>query len=68
MLSSFMPETLTKSISELVCRVPPRLKPRPPGPLSTQFDEGLPSSAGVVTSRINSISHRVSLKNFMTLL
>ncbi|KAF2900980.1 hypothetical protein ILUMI_05198 [Ignelater luminosus] len=58
-LNSFMPETLTKSISEIMCRVPPTLKPRPPGPLSTQFDEGLPSSAGVVTSRINSISHRL---------
>lgn len=59
-LDSLLPETVSKAVSDLLLRPPPKLKPRPPGPLSTVFDEGVPSSAGNVTAKINSISHRVS--------
>lgn len=41
-------------------RPPPRLKPRPPGMLSSVFDDGIPSSAGEITAKINSVAHRVS--------
>ncbi|KAK4880797.1 hypothetical protein RN001_008943 [Aquatica leii] len=59
-LSGSIPELLTRSINDIMCRTPPVLKPRPPGPLSTQFNEGLPSTAGSVTSKVNSISHRLT--------
>ncbi|VEN33561.1 unnamed protein product [Callosobruchus maculatus] len=58
-LHSVLPENLSRAVSELLLKPPPRLKPRPPGMLSTVFDEGIPSSAGSVTTRINSIAHRM---------
>ncbi|CAH1991479.1 unnamed protein product [Acanthoscelides obtectus] len=58
-LHSVLPESLSRAVSELLLKPPPRLKPRPPGMLSAVFDEGTPSSAGCVTSRINSIAHRM---------
>lgn len=63
LLADIVPENVTRAICDILCRPPPKLKPRPPGPLSAQFEEGLPSSAGVITNRINSISHRVSFSN-----
>lgn len=57
-----VPESVSKAISEVLCRPPPKLKPRPPGPLSQVFDSGNPSSAGPISAKINSISHRVSLQ------
>ncbi|KAB0797523.1 hypothetical protein PPYR_08516 [Photinus pyralis] len=59
-VSSAVPENVSKAINEIMLGVPPKLKPRPPGPLSTHFDDGVPSSAGVVTSKVNSISHRLN--------
>lgn len=59
-LNSLLPETVSKAVSDLLLRPPPKLRPRPPGPLSTVFDEGVPSSAGNVTAKVNSIAHRVS--------
>lgn len=58
-LNCFMPEQVSRAVSDLLCRPPPKLKPRPPGALSCNFDEGLPSSAGRVTSKINSVAHKV---------
>lgn len=58
-ISSGVPERVLINIAEIMNHGPPKLRPRPPGPLSIQLDQGLPSSAGVVTSQINSISHRV---------
>lgn len=60
-LNNLIPESVSRAVSDLLLRPPPRLKPRPPGALSTNFDEGIPSSAGNVTSKINSISHRVRI-------
>ena len=51
--------SITKAVGDMLCKAPPRLKPRPPGPLSNYYDEGSPSSAGPTTNLINSISHRV---------
>ncbi|KAK9879448.1 hypothetical protein WA026_006518 [Henosepilachna vigintioctopunctata] len=59
LLHSMVPESVSRAISEVLCRPPPRLKPRPPGPLSQVFDSGNPSSAGPVSAKINSISHRL---------
>lgn len=54
-------EDLSRVIGDIMCnKVPPKLKPKPPGPLSTHFDEGNPSSAGPVTKVINSVSHRLA--------
>lgn len=58
-LSGYVPDNISKSISELIHRAPPKLKPRPPGPLTTSYESGLPSSAGRVTSVINSVAHKV---------
>lgn len=60
-LNSLVPESVSRAVSDLLIRAPPRLKPRPPGPLSTVFDEGVPSSAGSVTAKINSVAYRVSV-------
>ncbi|KAK5646696.1 hypothetical protein RI129_005160 [Pyrocoelia pectoralis] len=59
-ISASVPENVSRAINDIMCGTPPRLKPRPPGPLSTHFDEGIPSSAGSVTSKVNSISHRLN--------
>ncbi|KAJ8920734.1 hypothetical protein NQ315_004873 [Exocentrus adspersus] len=58
-LNSILPESVSRAVSDLLLRGPPKLKPRPPGPLSTVFDEGIPSTAGNVTARINSVAHRL---------
>nr|CAI5841505.1 unnamed protein product [Callosobruchus analis] len=58
-LHSVLPENLSRAVSELLLKPPPRLRPRPPGMLSTVFDEGIPSSAGTIASRINSVAHRM---------
>lgn len=59
-MTGYIPEHISKSISELMHRAPPKLKPRPPGPLSNSFDPGMPSTAGRVTGVINSVAHKVS--------
>lgn len=59
-LNSLGAENISKAVSEIIKKPPPKLKPRPPGALSQQFSEGLPSSAGPVTSRINSVAHKLS--------
>ncbi|XP_045471324.1 protein kinase C-binding protein 1 isoform X2 [Harmonia axyridis] len=59
LLHSMVPESVSKAISEVLCRPPPKLRPRPPGPLSQVFDSGNPSNAGPVSAKINSISHRL---------
>lgn len=53
-------EDVCKTVGDMLCKPPPKLKPKPPGPLSTYFDEGNPSSAGPVTKSINSVAHRLS--------
>ncbi|XP_017783815.1 PREDICTED: protein kinase C-binding protein 1 isoform X2 [Nicrophorus vespilloides] len=50
----------SRNINDVFHKLPPRLKPRPPGPLSQHFEESIPSSAGPVTAKINSISHKLS--------
>lgn len=67
-LADISPDHMSKVVSEIFCRPPPKLLPRPPGVLSTTFSEGLPSSAGNVTAKINSISHRVSANGCIFLL
>ncbi|KAL3280861.1 hypothetical protein HHI36_004089 [Cryptolaemus montrouzieri] len=59
LLHSMVPESVSRAISEVLCRPPPKLRPRPPGPLSQVFDSGNPSSAGSISAKINSISHRL---------
>ncbi|KAF5295410.1 hypothetical protein FQA39_LY13071 [Lamprigera yunnana] len=59
-ISRLITEPLARSLSEIINHAPPKLKPRPPGALSTQFSEGIPSSAGNVTNKVNSISHRLN--------
>ncbi|KAG5896812.1 hypothetical protein JTB14_032054 [Gonioctena quinquepunctata] len=58
-LNSILTENVSRAVSDLLMRPPPKLKPRPPGILNQMFDEGTPSSAGTVTTRINSIAHRM---------
>ncbi|XP_050306700.1 protein kinase C-binding protein 1 isoform X2 [Anthonomus grandis grandis] len=58
-LNSVAHENISRAVSEIIRRPPPKLKPRPPGPLSQQFNEGTPSTAGPVTARVNSIAHRL---------
>ncbi|XP_018570944.1 protein kinase C-binding protein 1 isoform X2 [Anoplophora glabripennis] len=58
-LNGLLPETVSRAVSDLLLRAPPKLKPRPPGPLSTIFDEGIPSSAGNVTAKINAVAYRL---------
>lgn len=59
-LKDVLPESVTRAVSEMLSRPLPKLKPRPPSALAAGFDEGIPSSAGPVASKINSVSHRVS--------
>lgn len=63
-LGKLAPENFSKTLTDTFCRAPPKLKKRPPGPLSTYFDEGFPSSSGPIAAKINSISHRVCINNF----
>ncbi|XP_066159158.1 MYND-type zinc finger-containing chromatin reader Zmynd8 isoform X9 [Euwallacea fornicatus] len=59
-LNGLVPDTnISKIISDVILKPLPRLKPRPPGVLSQQFSEGVPSTAGPVAAKINSIAHRV---------
>lgn len=60
-LHTTVPRTLSRAVSDLLCRSMPKLKPRPPGILSSTFDTGVPSSAGPVAAKINSVAHRVSV-------
>lgn len=54
-------DDLSKALGDIMCnKLPPKLKPKPPGPLSQHFDEGNPSSAGPVTKIINSVAHRLT--------
>ncbi|KRT80953.1 PHD finger motif containing protein [Oryctes borbonicus] len=59
-LSGYVPDNFSKSLTELIQRAPPKLKPRPPGPLSNSFDSGLPSAAGRVTGVVNSVAHKLT--------
>lgn len=65
LLHSIVPENVTRAVNELMMRPPPRLKARPPGMLSNVFDDGIPSSAGEITAKINSVAHRVSVDNLI---
>ncbi|XP_066256343.1 uncharacterized protein Zmynd8 isoform X5 [Euwallacea similis] len=59
-LNGLVPDTnISKIISDVILKPLPRLKPRPPGVLSQQFSEGVPSAAGPVAAKINSIAHRL---------
>lgn len=59
-LKDVIPESVAKAVNEMLSRPLPKLKPRPPSAVCANFDEGVPSSAGPVASKINSFSHRVS--------
>ncbi|CAH1183412.1 unnamed protein product [Phaedon cochleariae] len=59
-LNTIVPDSVSRAVSDLLLRPPPRLRPRPPGMLSTTFEEGIPSTAGDVTAKINSIAHRMT--------
>lgn len=61
-LNRLLPEGLGPTLSKILLKPAPKPKPRPPGILSQRFDTGIPSSAGEVTSKINSIAHRVSIE------
>uniref|UniRef100_A0AAR5PEM3 Protein kinase C-binding protein 1 n=1 Tax=Dendroctonus ponderosae TaxID=77166 RepID=A0AAR5PEM3_DENPD len=58
-LNNAVHENVGRIVNDLIRRPPPKLKPRPPGALSQQFSEGLPSSAGPVTARVNSVAYRL---------
>lgn len=53
-------DDVSKTVGDLLCKPPPKLKPRPPAPLSTYFEEINPSSIGPVTKTLNSVSHRLT--------
>ncbi|XP_050514838.1 protein kinase C-binding protein 1 isoform X2 [Diabrotica virgifera virgifera] len=59
-LHGLLPESMSRVVNQILLKPPPRLKPRPPGILNRNYDEGVPSSAGDVTSRINSIAYRMT--------
>lgn len=59
-LKDVLPEAAAKAVSELMCRPPPALKPRPPSAIAQGFEESAPSAAGPVTSKLNSVAYRVS--------
>ncbi|CAH1142800.1 unnamed protein product [Phyllotreta striolata] len=59
-LNGLIPESVSRAVSELLLRPPPRLRPRPPGIVSQSFEETVPSSAGDVTAKVNSIAHRMT--------
>lgn len=63
-LSGSLPEVASKAVSELISKPPPKLKPRPPSALKEGFEECITSSAGYVTSKLNSMAYRVSRKIF----
>ncbi|KAL1490328.1 hypothetical protein ABEB36_013042 [Hypothenemus hampei] len=58
-LNNVTSEGVNRVVSDIVRKAPPKLKPRPPGVLSQNFSEGIPSSAGPVASKINSVAHRL---------
>lgn len=59
-LGDTLPAAAAKAVSELICRPPPKLKPRPPSALSDGFEECIPSTAGHITSKLNTLAYRVS--------
>lgn len=60
-LKDVLPEAAAKAVSDLMCRPPPALKPRPPSAISQGFEETIPSAAGAVTAMLNSVAYRVSV-------
>lgn len=60
-LKDSLPETAAKAVSDLICKLPPKLKPRPPSAITEGFEECVPSSVGHVTSKLNSVAYRVSI-------
>lgn len=60
-LKDVLPEAAAKAVSELMCRPPPALKPRPPSAIAQGFEESAPSAAGPITSKLNSVAYRVSI-------
>lgn len=63
-LKETLPEAAAKAVSDLICKPPPKLKPRPLSVLTPGFEECTPSSAGHVTSKLNSMAYRVGVKIF----
>lgn len=60
-LKEMLPETLTKGVTEIMCQPPPKLRPKPVGILNNLVDVGVPSSAGPVASRINTMAQKVMI-------
>lgn len=64
-LKDSLPEAAAKAVSDLICKPPPKLKPRPPSAISDGFEECIPSSAGQITAKLNSVAYRVSSTSLM---
>lgn len=63
-LKEILPETLTKGVTEILCQPPPKLRPKPVGILNNLVDVGVPSSAGPVASRINTMAQKVMIYTY----
>ncbi|KYB27503.1 MYND-type zinc finger-containing chromatin reader ZMYND8 isoform X1 [Tribolium castaneum] len=59
-LKEILPENVSKGVSEILCQPPPKLKPKPLGVLNSVVETGVPSTAGPVASRINSMAQKLT--------
>ncbi|XP_044268661.1 protein kinase C-binding protein 1 isoform X2 [Tribolium madens] len=59
-LKEILPENVSKGVNEILCQPPPKLKPKPLGVLSSVVESGVPSTAGPVASRINSMAQKLA--------
>ncbi|RZC32983.1 protein kinase C-binding protein 1, partial [Asbolus verrucosus] len=59
-LKEILPENVSKGVSEILCQPPPKLKPKPLNILNNTVDSGAPSTAGPLSSRINTITQKLS--------
>lgn len=63
MLTSLGPSShVDKGAINNMCRSPPPITPKPQSILTTDYDDNVPSSAGPVTERINSVAYRVGIQ------
>ncbi|XP_063914614.1 MYND-type zinc finger-containing chromatin reader ZMYND8 isoform X2 [Zophobas morio] len=58
-LKEILPENVAKGVGDILCQPPPKLKPKPVGILNSVVEAGVPSTAGPVASRINSMAQKL---------
>lgn len=67
MLSGLAPAHVSKAAINTLCRSPPPIIPKPQTIFNNDFEDNVPSNAGPVTEKINSIAFRVKLINSLSL-